>query len=117
MADQAEKQAKTNEKCRLTFTFSKNDSPCQAGMHNDTLQNAGATESLLKESRPYRKSPETLFANVPNKQADDISEGHVRDNAYEDLKKTHKGSFRLKCTLFLITKVVTSALAVVRIKL
>ena len=98
--DNVQNKTKTNEKCRLTFTFSKNDSPHHEVMHHDTLENETAMQSLRKESRLYRKSPETLFANVPNKQADDTSEGHVRDNAFEDLKKTHKGSFILNIRSF-----------------
>ena len=94
MAD-ANEISSESEKCRLTFTFDKDNSLSHDRIYEDSPKRTDEAKSCGKESPSCRKSPETLFANISSKQADDSSEGHVRDHAYEELKKTHKGILQI----------------------
>ena len=82
-----------DEDFHIAFKIDKGDTQQLNTINDDKIKTVRMTEFVRKDSPLCKKSPETLFANVPaGKQADENSEGRVRDDAYEELRKTHKGN-------------------------
>ena len=90
-----EKYRENDENCHIAFKLDKDFSQQRRKSYDDSCKTVRMAESVVRRSPQCRKSPETLFAEVPKKRADDFSEGHVGDDAFEELRKNHKGSINL----------------------